>query len=447
MLFKTDAAVRRNHALAPNDEWYERSFRPKMEEAPMEDKSLTVITSSQSHVLVPKAAVTDLQARLVYSLAGIKDLGEYTKPAAAALSQLALAFDLNPFNQELWVIPIKNKDKQVTGFSLFVGYKGLLRAARRVARDQMKTDFMFGPEEVLSEQEIMERGANRCPACNGSGKYQDTDKQCFKCGGKGAFIGTVVIRVPLYVFSKKGMADTLHIPYTPTYGIGVWQPGDNVAAGRDRIWQASKRARADALRQEFDLPFSYGEDYGETEGEVVETTAIVAPPHPTIEAARIAGVTYEAEDAFIVLVDDLLEKGFDSPGHVMEALIAKGHTSVSENDCLSDISGVGPILLAWLHQDDEKPEMPAPAPQNGNATPPPSGKPATVGTSSWKAAADALAARCPYYCDAKGQPIYRHMLGVAGKCGYEAITDANLSKAIADIEAYANKAANEAAQG
>jgi frataxin-like iron-binding protein CyaY len=98
----------------------------------------------------------------------------------------------------------------------------------------------------------------------------------------------------------------------------------------------------------------------------------------------------------------------------------------------------------------------APAPQaeapkatgnnSGQAAPPPSGKPATVGTSKWKAAADELAARCPYYCDANGKTIYKHMLGAAGKCGHDSITDENLNKVIADIEAYANKAANEAAQ-
>jgi len=38
------------------------------------------------------------------------------------------------------------------------------------------------------------------------------------------------------------------------------------------------------------------------------------------------------------------------------------------------------------------------------------------------------------------------MLGAAGKCNWEVITDENVASVIAAIEDYAKKAANEAAQ-
>ncbi len=306
----------------------------------------TQISQYRSPLLVPREHAAELKKRIVYSLAGIKDLGNYTEPAAAAMAQLALSFDLNPFNQELWVIPQK-RGQNVVGFSLFVGYKGLLRSARRVARDELHSDFMFGEVQTLQPEDITERGAHLCIRCNGAGKI-GKDYQCKKCDGAGTHDPklVIVVQISLDLFSKRTMAENAGVPYVPTRGIGVWQPGDNISEGRDATWQAAKRARVDAMRQEFDLPFSYG--VHPTGGGIGDITAPEPPQH--LEMARFAGITYEDRVAFIEMVDQAIaEWGFESAGHVLQALKDLGIKHISSEE----IANAHEILIHWLAEQDD----------------------------------------------------------------------------------------------
>lgn len=319
----------------------------------MDNRSLTTY---QSPLLVPKEDATELKKRLLYTLIGVGDFGELREPAAAATAQLALSFGLNPFNGEIWPIPRSDK----SGFTVYVGYKGLHRAARDVARKELDTDFIFGAAQVLPPDEVEERGANRCSKCGGTGKYSE-DKPCFKCNGEGktdpALI--IVVKISLSLFSKVQMAKEHSIQFEPTWGIGVWQPGDNVPNGRDPQWVATKRAKSDALRQEFDLPFSYGE----SPQEPYETPdiQIINPgdleQHPAIDAAQLAGITYDDEAAFVQVVEDAIQHlGYESPGHVMEALI----TLEQEHLGVDDLAVTGSVLEHWLTQQEEptQAEMP-----------------------------------------------------------------------------------------
>lgn len=306
----------------------------------------TQIAQYNSPLLVPREHAAELKKRIVYSLAGIKDLGNFTEPAAAAMAQLALSFDLNPFNQELWVIP-QRRGQNVVGFSLFVGYKGLLRSARRVARDELHSDFMFGEVQTLQPEDIIERGAHFCTRCNGAGKYGN-NYDCKKCDGAGKHEpkSVIVVRISLDLFSKRKLAEEAGVPYVPTRGIGVWQPGDNISEGRDATWQAAKRARVDAMRQEFDLPFSYG--VHPTGGGVGAITAPEPPQH--VEMARLAKITYEDEAAFIEMVDQAIaDWGFESAGHVLQALKDLGVNDVSSEE----IANAHDILIHWLADQDD----------------------------------------------------------------------------------------------
>jgi hypothetical protein len=71
----------------------------------------------------------------------------------------------------------------------------------------------------------------------------------------------------------------------------------------------------------------------------------------------------------------------------------------------------------------------------------PQSKPATVGTSAWKDAGAKLAKKVPYFQNEDGSPNYYHMLGAAGKCDIEAITDSNLADVIEALSDYAAKQA------
>ncbi len=321
-----------------DEEWYELKRRSLVDN--------TQLAQYNSPLLVPREHAAELKKRLIFSLAGIKDLGNFIEPAAAAMAQLALSFDLNPFNQELWVIP-QRRGQNIVGFSLFVGYKGLLRSARRVARDELHSDFMFGEVQTLQPEDIIERGAHFCIRCNGSGNT-GKDYPCKKCQGLGKHEPklVIVVQVSLDLFSKRKMAEQAGVPYVPTRGIGVWQPGDNISEGRDATWQAAKRARVDALRQEFDLPFSYG--VHPTGGGIGAITAPEPPQH--VEMARLAKITYEDEAAFIEMVDQAMtDWGFESAGHVLQALKDLGINHVSSEE----ISNAHEILIQWLADQDD----------------------------------------------------------------------------------------------
>lgn len=315
----------------------------------MNDRQLTTY---QSPLLVPKEDAAELKKRLLYSLIGVNDFGSLRDQAAAATTELALSFGLNPFNGEIWPIPQK-RGQEITGFSVYVGYKGLHRAARDVARRELDTDFIFSAPKVSPPDEVKDRGAHRCFRCGGKGKFGGGGK-CFKCNGQACFEpqDVIVVKISVSLFSKVQMAKEVGIAFEPTWGIGVWQPGDNIAEGRDPTWMATKRAKADALRQEFDLPFSYGESAQEP----YETPdiQIINPgdleQHPAIDAAQLAGITYDDEAAFIQVVEDAIHHlRFESPGHVIEAL----STMEQEHLSIDDLAVAGSVLEHWLNQQEE----------------------------------------------------------------------------------------------
>jgi hypothetical protein len=307
----------------------------------------------QSPLLVPKEDAAELKKRLLYSLIGVNDFGNMRDQVAAATAQLALSFGLNPFNGEIWPIPQK-KGKEVIGFSVYVGYKGLHRAARDVARRDLGTDFIFSAPQVLPPDEVKDRGAHRCFRCGGKGTYGGGGK-CFKCDGQATFEpkDVIVVKISVSLFSKVQMAKEVGIAFEPTHGIGVWQPGDNIAEGRDPTWMATKRAKADALRQEFDLPFSYGESpqepYETPDIQIINPADL--EQHPAIDAAQLAGITYDDEAAFVQVVEDAMAHlGYESPGHVMEALITLGQEHLS----IDDLAVAGSVLEHWLTQQEEQ---------------------------------------------------------------------------------------------
>jgi hypothetical protein len=144
--------------------------------------------------------------------------------------------------------------------------------------------------------------------------------------------------------------------FYPTFGVGVWQPGDNISEGRDAEWQCTKRAKTDSLRQEFDLPLFYGERPGEDAYEIPDqpNIAIIDPYDvelpDVIEAARLANITYDDAGAFIEAVDGAIATlGFETPGHVMEAFIGMNHTHLT----IEDIQIIDVALEQWLNQENE----------------------------------------------------------------------------------------------
>jgi len=98
-------------------------------------------------------------------------------------------------------------------------------------------------------------------------------------------------------------------------------------------------------------------------------------------------------------------------------------------------------LDTWLQGEpvDESRVEPTKPP---SSMPPPGGngngsvkvKSARISTANWKAAADALASRCPVYRTGNGQPDYHNMTRIVAEQGYPEVNDANLAQAIAALE-------------
>jgi hypothetical protein len=160
-----------------------------------------------------------------------------SKNEALSLAQLSLAYNLNPFNGEVWCIP---------GKGTMVGIKGLRKAAHKQAN--------YWTEFILLASE--ERAALCVP----------DSAIAYKC---------LIYRSDLIMQSAQaiklmreaGMADAAErYAYKPTIGIGYWLPTEQTKMKGDQV--ARKRAEADGLKQSFDLPFASELGNGGTVGYV-----------------------------------------------------------------------------------------------------------------------------------------------------------------------------------
>jgi hypothetical protein len=161
-----------------------------------------------------------------------------TVDEACALAQVALAYNLNPFNGEVWYL----KDEK-TGRSagVMVGIKGLRKAARAQSKP-------FGYQ--LGQR-------NMTPEERKDRKLTDDD----------------VGRICLVYRTDTAVPGTLPVPFE---GEGVARIGDRLPATKTPVWLADKRAEADSLRKAFDLPFGVEDDSGGN-GHTVQVVGPVGP--------------------------------------------------------------------------------------------------------------------------------------------------------------------------
>lgn len=171
---------------------------------------------------------------------------------ALSLSQIAIAYNLNPFNGEVWYIPSKGT---------MVGIKGLRKAARKQAQ--------YWAEHLLLIPE--ERADLGIP----------DDAIAYKClVYRSDLISLSAQAVKLYY--DAGMKDAAErFAYKPTIGVGFWTPGEQTRMKGDQA--ARKRAEADALKMAFDLPFASEVGNGERVGYVDAEEYEILPPQATAE--------------------------------------------------------------------------------------------------------------------------------------------------------------------
>ncbi len=166
-----------------------------------------------------------------------------SEPEAMALSQLSMAYRLNPFNGEAWYIPGKGP---------MVGIKGLRKAAR-------KQGLYWAEHILLTPQERTELAIP-----DGAIAY--------KC----LIYRADIIRQSaeaIKMMYDAGMKDAAErYGYKPTVGIGYCAKGEATKMKPDQA--ARKRAEADALKVAFDLPFATDVGNGNRVGYVDDLEAM-----------------------------------------------------------------------------------------------------------------------------------------------------------------------------
>lgn len=284
-------------------------------------------TKSTLAIMPKREEVQALQKRIVYALAGIKDqFGSHADAAAAALAQMAATYELDPFRHELYLIPTRwekeNGKRVVVDWNLYVGYRGMDRGSRRKAREE-GAQFVFGEKIMLDAQEIEGRRSNLCNKCAGTGKvsFGENEYKCKKCDGQAKFPPDQVIGVivPMYVTVDKAAAQAVGIPYTPTYGVGIWQPGDNIPHGRDGAWMAEKRARVDAMNQRWQLPFIYDDDR-RANADIVVIESDAQEADALAEMAAEVGITYDTRERLESIIKKAVGMGYEDDGDVLSAM-------------------------------------------------------------------------------------------------------------------------------
>lgn len=192
-----------------------------------EEKALVPTHQSALDVYGSGEDIKTLSQRIKLCLPGGNKLQDHD---ALALAQLSVAYGLNPFNGEVWVIV----DKQGVSRGTMVGIKGLRKAARRQGNYWPVFDVLTNAEKqelCIPEHAV----AYRC-------KVYRTD----------------VLREAaesIDLLTKVGMKNAFEIyAYKPAEGIG-YATQDEVS--KMKIDQrARKRAESDALKVAFDLPFA-----------------------------------------------------------------------------------------------------------------------------------------------------------------------------------------------
>ena len=232
---------------------------------------------------------------------------------ALALSQLSVAYQLNPFNGEVWYIP---------GRGTQVGIKGLRKTAHRQSR--YWTYFVALTTE--------ERTANGVP--DGAIAYR-----CELYRTDLILESAKVIKA----MNEAGMRDAAdRYAYRPSIGIGYFIRGEASKMKADQA--ARKRAEADALKQAFDLPFASEIGNGSTVGYVdtewaeVEEAHAPAGPHVDLYGDR----DLEDEPVLVGLTDT-------APPTVGERALAQADEPSVPNNPTGLVAAVNAVTNGYYH--------------------------------------------------------------------------------------------------
>ena len=214
----------------------------------MNEQAMTTRQSSALEAYGDGNDIKTLARRIRICLPGGEKLQEAD---ALALAQLSLAYKLNPFNGEVWLIVDKNGNSRGT----MVGIKGLRKAARE--QSNYWTEF-----QILT---VPEKKDMAIPP----------DALAYRC----LVYRTDLMRQAAEVIKmmrEAGMENAFErYAYQPTAGIGYCLTSEATKMKTDQA--ARKRAEADALKQAFDLPFATEGNGGEPVGYVDAEYQIIQP--------------------------------------------------------------------------------------------------------------------------------------------------------------------------
>ena len=258
-----------------------------------------------------KHAIAEVRKRIMEMMPGAAGLPESVQWAAA---QMAVAYKLNPFNGEIYIIPLGKKKAEsgqwVEQYAPYVGVKGLRKLARRIAN--FMTEFrQLEDEEVKSYRRDL---------------YDPAD---------------VGVEITLWRLDVAIQCKAAGLEYKPIKTVGFWRKKarfnkkaktwshDNIPETWTARSVAEKRAEVDAIKRAFDMSLpvadpSIAEVHDEIEFEaraVERDRAFVQRSAPVIEANgdMVFSTPHEKRvDRVEVVDEDAVVEAFDLPDEVFE---------------------------------------------------------------------------------------------------------------------------------
>jgi hypothetical protein len=239
----------------------ELEHRLLQEETMSNDKNRELAVRQVSPVMPSKREKEEMMANVLNAgLVTSEKFGVYTDMAREYLAVVGLTCGLSPHLGEIMVWPnIKTVDGQekIMGIVTFLSAYGYLRKANEQAA--LGNDFAYAEDDchILSPEEVEQRKAHWCYACNGSGKFGRSGK-CYKCDGKGKFkpADVIVVKRSIYLRRQAALSKEIGVTPKPVSAYGVAQPGDfNIPSARDLISRVELRGLKAVLKLGYSIDF------------------------------------------------------------------------------------------------------------------------------------------------------------------------------------------------
>lgn len=335
----------------------------------MTDNALTV----RDEMSAERNKIVEFEQRIAEYLPGSQNV---PKPIRLAMAQIAIAHGLDPFLKEVWPIPQKNRNGDITGWDLMIGIAGWRAAAWR------SNEYWGRRFEKCSIEERQWLGA------------QSSD-----------------IAIKCIVMRRRTGQKPMEFD-----GYGLFRTGHEFSK-MNPLQCVRNRAERDAMKAAFPISLPIGVSVrvaDEETGEVINGTS------HGVEWQEPIATQQDAE---------IIEQESSVSAESLARVEARRRELCGDDDTLDQLSEVA--------ERDAVTNAPAPTAPPEPTQPKPVKKCSIKTPLFASRLIPALAEKTKYYNDGKDAPQPYHVLGSAAKCGYSEITAENVEAVLNDLVQHA----------